>query len=202
MSSGSSLHEVPAVEPAVRGVESGPGKQWLAAAGSTLYLRVLLGLSTLAFLGVIAFSLRDTTPKEGGKAPAFSVVTDEGKRVTLDSFGGKVLVLNFWATWCAPCVEEIPTLNEMQKNFAKSGVVVLAVSVDKNQQKYRAFLDRIHLAFQTARDPSLDVSASYGTFQYPETYIIKDGRVIRKYAQAEDWLSDDMTQTIRSLLQN
>jgi peroxiredoxin len=163
-------------------------------------LRVLMGLLAAAFVGLIVFSLRDTSAKEGEKAPDFSIVTDRGTRITPEEFGGKVLVLNFWATWCTPCVEEIPSLNEMQKRFANSGLVVVAVSVDKNQQKYRTFLDRIHVSFQTSWDPTADVSARYGTFQYPETYIIKDGRVMRKYANAEDWLSDDMTRYLQSLL--
>jgi peroxiredoxin len=144
--------------------------------------------------------LRDTSAKEGGRAPEFSIATDQGQRVTPISFGGKVLVLNFWATWCSPCVQEIPSLNEFQKRFAKSGVVVVAVSIDKNPGKYRAFLDRIHVSFDTARDPQAEISARYGTFQYPETYVIKDGRVMRKFANAEDWVSDDMTQYIQSLL--
>ena len=163
-------------------------------------LRALLGALTVAFVGLIVFSLRDTSAKEGGRAPEFSITTDQGQRVTPVSFGGKVLVLNFWATWCSPCVQEIPSLNQFQKRFAKSGVVVVAVSIDKNPQKYRAFLDRIHVSFDTARDPSADISAKYGTFQYPETYIIKDGRVMRKFAEAEDWVSDDMTQYVQSLL--
>jgi cytochrome c biogenesis protein CcmG, thiol:disulfide interchange protein DsbE len=163
-------------------------------------LRVLMLLLAAAFIGVIVFSLRDTSAKEGGKAPDFSIVTDRGARITPRDFGGKVLVLNFWATWCAPCVEEIPSLNEMQKRFAKSGLVVVAVSIDKNKRKYQTFLDRIHVSFQTSWDPAADVSARYGTYQYPETYIIKDGLVMRKYANAEDWLSDDMTRYLRSLL--
>jgi peroxiredoxin len=157
-------------------------------------------LLAAAFIGVIIFSLRDTSAKEGGKAPDFSILTDRGVRITPTDFGGKVLVLNFWATWCPPCVEEIPSLSEMQKRFAKAGLVVVAVSVDKNQQKYHRFLDRIHVSFQTSWDPTAAVSARYGTFQYPETYIIKDGLVMRKYANAEDWLSDDMTHYLRSLL--
>ncbi len=163
-------------------------------------LRALLGALTVVFVGLIVFSLRDTSAKEGGRAPEFSITTDQGQQVTPDSFGGKVLVLNFWATWCSPCVQEIPSLNQFQKRFAKSGVVVVAVSIDKNPQKYRAFLDRIHVSFDTARDPKADISAKYGTFQYPETYIIKDGRVMRKFAEAEDWVSDDMTQYVQSLL--
>jgi cytochrome c biogenesis protein CcmG/thiol:disulfide interchange protein DsbE len=163
-------------------------------------LRALMALLAAAFIGVIVFSLRDTSAKEGGKAPDFSIVTDRGARVTPNDFGGKVLVLNFWATWCAPCVEEIPSLSEMQKRFAKSGLVVVAVSIDKNQQKYHTFLARIHVSFQTAWDPTAAISARYGTYQYPETYIIKNGMVMRKYGNAEDWLSDDMTNYLRSLL--
>lgn len=154
----------------------------------------------LSFIAVIFVSLQDTSAKEGGRAPEFSIVTDHGRRVTATSFGGKVLVLNFWATWCQPCVQEIPSLNALQKRFANSGVVVVAVSIDKNPQKYKAFLGAIRPVFDTMRDPSADVSAEYGTFQYPETYIIKNGRVLRKFANAEDWSSDSMTQYVQSLL--
>ncbi len=193
MSTTSSLEDA---KPARTVPGNAPGKKLQT---NTL-LRALLALLAAGFIAVIVLSLRDTTPKEGGKAPYFSIVTDSGRRVTPESFGGKVLVLNFWATWCAPCVEEIPSLNEMQNRFASSGVVVVAVSIDKNPQKYRAFLDRIHVSFDTARDPSSDLSARFGTFQYPETYIIKNGRIMRKFAQAEDWLSDDMTQYLQSLI--
>jgi peroxiredoxin len=163
-------------------------------------LKALLIALTLAFIAVVAYSMRDPSAKEGGKAPEFSITADDGRHITANSFGGKVLVLNFWATWCAPCIQEIPSLNEFQKEFAKDGVVVLAVSVDKNPQRYRSFLDHVHVSFDTARDPAADLSAKYGTFQYPESYIIKDGRVVRKLPNAEDWLSDDVKQYIHSLL--
>jgi len=163
-------------------------------------LKALLFALMLAFTGVIVYSMRDTSAKEGGKAPEFSITTDEGHHITATSFGGKILVLNFWATWCAPCIQEIPSLNEFQKEFAKNGVVVVAVSVDKNPQRYRNFLDHVRVSFNTARDPNANLSAEYGTFQYPESYIIKDGRVVRKLPNAENWLSDDMKQYVQSLL--
>lgn len=163
-------------------------------------LRTLLLVLTAAFIGLIGFNLRDTSAKEGGTAPQFTITTDDGRHVTPTSFGGKVLVLNFWATWCSPCVQEIPSLNEFQKRFAQSGVVVVAVSVDKNPQKYRRFLDRIHVSFDTARDPKADIPTEYGTFQFPESYIIKDGRIVRKFDNAADWTSDDITQYVQSLL--
>jgi cytochrome c biogenesis protein CcmG/thiol:disulfide interchange protein DsbE len=149
---------------------------------------------------LVYYSLRDTSAKEGQPAPAFALKTDQGRSVTPASFGGKVLVLNFWATWCPPCIEEVPSLNQFQRKFAASGVVVVAVSIDKNPQKYQAFLGRIPVAFQTARDPQADVSSQYGTYQIPETYIIKNGVVMRKFPQAENWMSDDLTQYVQSLL--
>jgi peroxiredoxin len=136
----------------------------------------------------------------GGVAPRFQITTDAGRRITPESFGGKILVLNFWATWCSPCLQELPSLNRFQQQFASDGVVVVGVSIDKNEQHYRDFLKRIPVQFQTARDPNADVSNSYGTFQIPETYIIKDGRVVRKYAEGEDWLSQDITSYVRSIL--
>lgn len=77
---------------------------------------------------------------------------------------------------------------------------MVAVSIDKNPQKYKAFLKRFHVSFETALDPNADVSSEYGTFQVPESYIIKDGRVLRKFGNAENWASDDMTQYVQSLL--
>jgi cytochrome c biogenesis protein CcmG, thiol:disulfide interchange protein DsbE len=163
-------------------------------------LKVLLIAGTVAFLAIIGWNLRDTTVREGDRAPVFSVHTDQGREVTPEHFDGKVLVLNFWATWCAPCITEIPSLNEFQRKFRDKGVVVLAVSVDKNQEKYKRFLQRFKLAFETYRDPDSNISASYGTFQYPETYIIKDGRVVRKYISDQNWLSSDIDQYVQSLL--
>ncbi len=163
-------------------------------------LRALLFTLTLVFVGLISFTLRDTSAKEGGPAPDFSVTTDDGNKVTPAAFGGKVLVLNFWATWCSPCIQEIPSLDAFQKHFTGSGVVVVGVSIDKNAKKYRNFLDRIHVAFKTARDPGSNVSAEYGTFKIPETYVIKDGRIVRKFIGAEDWTSEDITQYVQGLL--
>ncbi len=163
-------------------------------------LRASIAALTFCFIGLIAWNLRDTSAKEGGPAPVFSIRTDRGQSITPASFGGKILVLNFWATWCPPCIQEIPSLSRFQKHFAHSGVIVVAVSIDKNAAKYRSFLDKVHVAFQTARDGNADISSEYGTFQFPETYVIENGRILRKFANAEDWTSDDMTQYIQSLL--
>jgi peroxiredoxin len=175
-------------------VKSNPG--WRRASIPLALLIVL----TAAFAALIVVSLQNSSAKEGGPAPAFSITTDRGKTITQDSFGGKLLVLHFWATWCGGCVQEIPSLNVFQRKFADKGVVVLAISIDKNPEKYKAFLEKIPVSYATARDPNADISTEYGTFQYPETYLIKDGRVVHKYGNAENWTSDDITQYVEGLL--
>lgn len=163
-------------------------------------LKALLVVLTIAFLGIVSWNLRDTSVHEGDRAPAFSVHTTQGRELTPTSFGGKVLVLNFWATWCPPCVSETPSLSAFQRKFASQGVVVLGISIDKNQQKYQRFLQRFRVAFDTYRDPKAAISAEYGTFQYPETYIIKDGRIVKKFVADQNWMSDEVTRYVQSLL--
>jgi thiol-disulfide isomerase/thioredoxin len=135
----------------------------------------------------------------GDTAPQFSITTDMGRSVSVSQFGGKLLVLNFWASWCQPCVEETPSLSEFAGQYASKGVVVLAVSVDKDPNAYKRFIDRFHPAFLTARD--LKIHGDYGTFVYPETYIIDaTGKVLRKYVEPKNWMSPEMITEVNSLL--
>src|ERR1051325_1224725 len=134
-----------------------------------------------ALIVIIAGSLNERVVKAGDSAPDFSITTDHGRKITATSFGGKVLVLHFWASWCGPCVEEAPPLNEFTRKVADSGVVVLGVSIDSNENAYRKFIAANNIQFETARDPESNISASYGTFKVPETYIIdRNGKVVQK----------------------
>src|SRR5664279_3231747 len=135
----------------------------------------------------------------GDMAPEFTIRADNGRTVTLPNFGGKILVLNFWATWCPPCVQETPSLSQFAAAYASKGVVVLGVSVDKDEAAYRAFLQKFKPAFLYARENKLH--EDYGTFMYPETYIIDaKGKVLHKLAEPADWMDARMTQLIDSLL--
>jgi peroxiredoxin len=163
-------------------------------------LKALLAALTLTLIGVLGWNMRDTSVHEGDRAPEFSVSTDQGAVLTPTNFGGKVLVLNFWATWCQPCVAETPSLSAFQRKFKDKGVVVLGISIDKNEQKYNRFRQRFRLSFDTYRDPQAAISAEYGTFQYPETYVIKNGRIMRKFISDQNWMSDDVDRYIQSLL--
>jgi peroxiredoxin len=155
----------------------------------------------VAFSWLVADTIRERVVEAGDKAPNFSITSDSGRTFTRSDFGGKLLVLNFWATWCPPCVEELPSLNEFQRMLADKGVVVLGVSVDTNLQAYQNFLRRTKVEFQTARDPEATISARYGTFKYPETYLInRDGKVVQKIVGPRDWTSPDMLDSLKPLL--
>ncbi len=154
-----------------------------------------------AFVWVIYDSFTEKLVEVGDTGPNFSLTTDTGKKVTRDNFGGKILVLNFWASWCQPCVEEIPSLNELQKQLGSSGLVVLGISVDKNKEKYNQFRKRARLVFETALDSEANVSASYGTFKYPETYIMgPDGKVLEKIISNRNWVNDPVFERLKGML--
>ncbi len=160
----------------------------------------LLVISATALAWLVYSSMHQTIIEAGDKAPNFHITTDEGRQVSVKDFCGRVLVLNFWATWCEPCVEEAPSLNQLAKQTAPSGVVVLGVSIDKNQRLYEQFRQRFHLVFQTYRDPDAEIPASYGTFKIPETYIInREGKVVRKVISNYDWADPEMIRFVTSL---
>ena len=110
-------------------------------------------------------------PRIGEAAPDFTV-GDEGRTVALHDFRGKVVVLNFWATWCPPCVEEMPSLVNLQSRLKGTDVTVLAVSIDVDSNAYKKFLVDHHVDLLTVRDPNQKTPSLYGTQMWPETYII------------------------------
>lgn len=164
-------------------------------------LHAALVLMLVAFTGALYNSLHETIVNAGDTAPDFSITADSGQTITTHSFGGKLLLLNFWATWCPPCVEEIPGLNQLARQLGPKGLVIFGVSVDKDESLYKSFLQRSPLAYQTARDPEEKINLSYGTIQYPESYLIdRNGKVIEKFISVQPWASPQMIQHVNSLL--
>jgi peroxiredoxin len=164
-------------------------------------LQVSIGVLLGVLVCVIFLSLRVRIVQEGDSAPDFSITADNGRTITASNFGGKLLLLNFWATWCAPCIQELPSLDQFQRQFANSGLVVLGVSADKDENAYRRFLSRVNVSFLTARDPENKISADYGTFQYPESYLIdRDGKVVMKVINATNWVDEKMLSFVKSQL--
>jgi len=162
-------------------------------------LRVTIGVLLVAFVYVIYLAIHERVVVAGDSAPPFTITADNGRAVSVPNFGGKLLVLNFWASWCGPCIEETPSLTQFARQYADKGVVVLGVSVDQSDKAYRAFLQKYAPGFLTARD--LKLHEDYGTYMYPETYIIDNkGKVVFKLAEGANWTDPKLTQYVNSLL--
>lgn len=141
----------------------------------------------------------------GSMAKAFSFQVD-GKNSSLADLRGKVVVLNFWASWCPPCVDETPSLNQLQQRIAPRGGIVLGISADTDPGAYEQFLKDHGVIFPTYRDPVeqgnlSQIGLDYGTSMYPETYIIdRRGRIARKIIGEQEWTSPQMTAYLDSVL--
>lgn len=138
-------------------------------------------------------------PHIGNAARDFSL-QDSDRKVSLNRFRGQVVVLNFWATWCPPCVEELPSLMTMQERTKATGVVVLGISIDVDEDAYHRFLRQHNINFLTVRDPEQKIASMYGTSGWPETYIIdRQGILRRKFVGPVDWSSPEVMQFLSRL---
>ena len=138
-------------------------------------------------------------PRIGTAAPDFTV-RDSDRTVTLSQLKGQVVVLNFWATWCPPCIEEMPSLVRMQARMKPQGVTVLAVSLDVDDDNYRRFVRDHSVNLLTVRDADQKSNALYGTFKFPETYIIdRNGVMRRKFIGAVDWTEPEIIDFLGKL---
>ena len=133
----------------------------------------------------------------GTVAPEFSV-NDGQRSVNLRDLRGHVVVLNFWATWCAPCISELPSLEQLQETLPQ--VKVVAIATDEDAASYQAFLQRRPLPLFTVLDASQNSNSLYGTFRFPETYVIdKSGVIRRKFIGPQDWTSPEIVNSLRQL---
>ncbi len=127
--------------------------------------------------------------------PNFSLPDIDGETVSLNKFRGKAIILNFWASWCDPCVAEFPSFVKLVRHF-KGQVVLVGVSADYELPDIRLFLKTFKADHQKdvyiVWDKDEKLARQYGTFRLPESYIIDPkGRLIRKIAGVENWASSD-----------
>jgi peroxiredoxin len=131
-------------------------------------------------------------PHVGSPAKEFTVA-DSDHSVSLNQYRGQVVLVNFWATWCPPCVEELPSLMTLQERMKGRGLVVVGVSIDVDGDAYHRFLKLHNINFVTVRDPEQKVAGMYGTSGWPETYIIdRQGVLRRKFVGPVDWNAPDV----------
>ena len=169
--------------------------------GSKVFTGVSLAVAASVIIAFSIPSYRQGEPGIAGKRADDFALTLNGKAAHLSDFRGKVVVLNFWASWCPPCVAEIDSLNALQNKIASRGGTILGVSVDEDSAAYEKFLAEHNVPFPNFRDPTKKISENYGTILYPESYIIgTDGRIERKIGGGQDWNSPELVSYVESLL--
>ena len=153
----------------------------------------ILGCFILALVAFIMPTYRQGEPSIAGKKAEDFALTLGGRPAHLSDLKGKVVVLNFWASYCGSCVEELPSLDRLQQRIASRGGVVVGISVDEEPAAYENFLVEHPVAFSTYCEPTKRVSLAYGTSMIPETYVInRQGRLTRKIIGPQQWDSEEM----------
>ena len=175
-----------------------------AANGSRLFI-LLAGVAILgAVFGIVWMLSAKYEPLVVGKpAPDFSLSDLNDKPYRLSDFRGKVVFLNFWATWCKPCREEMPSMEVLYKNFGKDGLVILAVSIDRvtTTKDIPPFIKGMNLTFPVLIDSWGQTDKPYKRMGVPETFIIDQQGVIREIVIGpRDWTRLDSLPVITQLL--
>ncbi|MDE2660297.1 MAG: TlpA disulfide reductase family protein [Acidobacteriota bacterium] len=156
-----------------------------------------LAVATLAG----ACAEKPAPPAPGAPAPPFDLLDLDERPHGLSDFAGQVVVLNFWATWCPPCVEEMPSLQRLQDLLGDDGLKVVAVSVDERYSDIPPFVAEHGLRFLVLHDLGKRVSRRYEVFQFPETWIIRrDGTLAAHIIGARDWAAPASLEIFRDLL--
>jgi len=170
---------------------------------ASYYKEVLTRLNCFAVLIIAGLLLiagcdRGAHPAQTGLAAPDFNVSDGTTSIHLANYRGKVVLVNFWASWCGPCVEELPSL--LALHHEQPDLAILAVSVDEDEDEYKSFLIRRHVDLLTVRDPSESAAKLFHTEMWPETYIIdRQGVIRRKIIGAQDWSSPEMRAFIKGL---
>jgi thiol-disulfide isomerase/thioredoxin len=128
------------------------------------------------------------------------VVSD--RPVSLDTYRGRVVLLNIWATWCVPCRMEMPSMERLHRRFADTDLRVVAVSVDRGDlSQVRQFVHDMNLTFDVLHDRSGDIQRTYQTIGVPESFLIdRDGLVVKKVVGATEWDTPATVALVRRLL--
>lgn len=140
--------------------------------------------------------MKDQTP-----TPEFTLPTPEGKKLSLKELKGKVVFLNFWASWCVPCREEMPAMERLYQEFKDKGFVVLAVNVKDRRTDALAFIKELKLTYPVALDPEGDVGLLYGAWGLPTTYLIgRKGEGLARIWGPAPWYGPGARELIKALL--
>jgi len=159
----------------------------------------LFSFALLTTLGLVSACNRGAQrPGQTGKAAPDFNLNDGTTSVHLSDYRGQVVLVNFWATWCGPCVQEMPSLLILHHQLPS--VVMVGISVDEDADAYKRFIERRHIDLITVRDPEEKAANLFHTDMWPETYVIdRKGVIRRKFIGAQDWTSPEIVNYLKTL---
>lgn len=142
-----------------------------------------------------------TEVREKWLAPDFTLKDEEGKTHKLSDYRGKVVVLNFWATWCPPCIKEMPSMERAHKKWVKEGIEILAVNAGEDEDSIFAFTGEYDISFTVLLDEENSVLNNFPSIGLPTTYIIDpQGYVVYRAVGDREWDDPKITEKLRLLL--
>ena len=143
----------------------------------------------------------DAENNVNSKAPDFSLKDAHGRSLSLSSLRGKVVLINFWATWCPPCKAEMPSMNRLYNEIRNRGFEIVAISTDNSLSTVKDFLARNRIDFQVLFDETKSVTRQYHVFSMPTTFLIdRNGMIVEKFYGEEDWTDPAIRKKIEKLL--
>jgi len=165
---------------------------------------VLAALLAAGVAWALVHGSRPLPPIEAGiAAPAFALPRlADGEELALSSLRGKVVLVNFWATWCRPCEAEMPAMERLYQSLKDREFELVAISVDEKREDVAAFRERLGLSFPILLDPGKDVAGEYQSQRFPESYLIgRDGVLVQRYIGPREWDAPEYRARIQRLLE-
>ena len=167
-------------------------------------LRLLVVAFVLLAAALAARAQAKLQPWAGAPdAPPIELRSLDGQPLALAQFRGRVVVVNFWATWCEPCIEEMPSLQRLGEDLAGEAFEILAVNYQEGEPRIRAFLNKVPLTFPILRDTDGGVARAWKVRIFPSSFVVDpDGRIRYVLVGSLDWTAPEIRKTLRSLLRS
>ena len=136
-------------------------------------------------------------------APLFDTKTPQGRKIKMEDFKGKLVVLNFWAIWCPPCRLEMPSMERLYRDFKGDGLEIVAANFMESKDSTNSFVNENGFTFKVLLDRDGDIAQKYGVHALPVTFVIgRDGKVLAKSFGYKDWYSEETQKLVASLLKD
>jgi peroxiredoxin len=167
---------------------------------SKLWIKAVIACVTIGAIVFVVLRQPAYPLQVGARMPELTLQDADAGTFSLRRKSGHVVLVNFWATWCPPCVMETPSLEKFAQQMRPLGVRVVGVSVDQNLPDLTKFISGYQLTYPILRDPNQLIASRFGTYKFPETYIFdRDGRLADKIIGATDWEDPRMIRFVKDL---